>query len=299
MDVERRRLAVSGGELAYVDLGEGPPVLLLHGFPTSSFLWRREVWLLSQGMRVLAPDLLGYGESAAAQGADLSVKAQAGYLRELLGVLGVEELAVVGHQVGGAVALELALEPATGGGPKVTALALVDAVCLGARPLAGMEGLLEAAGRGEPEGALRAVLERAVGRPERRDSAVLEGYLAPWRRDPQALLRAARALGGEPPGRSEEELAALDVPTLVLWGEEDPMLPAALAERLGEVLPDATVALLPGCSHLVNEDAPDTVGPLLFQYLRARYLGVGHRHPEPGPVEVLLAPPGRRAPAGG
>ncbi|HXF57672.1 MAG TPA: alpha/beta fold hydrolase [Actinomycetota bacterium] len=298
MDVERRRLPVSGGELAFVDLGEGPSVLLLHGFPTSSFLWRREVWLLSQGMRVLAPDLLGYGESRAAEGADLSVRAQAGYLRELLGALGVERAAAVGHQVGGAVALELALGAATGGGPRVGALALVDAVCLGARPLAGMEGLL---GPGRPERlerALTAFVERAVGRPERRDPGLLEGYLGPWRRDPGALMRAARALGEEPLGPSEAELAALDVPTLVLWGEEDPFVPAALAERLGEVLPDATVALLPGCSHLVNEDAPDTVGLLLLQYLRARYLGLGHRHPEPGPVEVTLAPPRRRAQGG-
>ena len=60
---ERRRTAVSGGQLAYVDVGDGPPVLLVHGFPTSSYLWRREMWLLAQRMRVVAPDLLGYGES--------------------------------------------------------------------------------------------------------------------------------------------------------------------------------------------------------------------------------------------
>ena len=53
--------AVSGGAMAYVDEGEGPPVVLLHGFPTSSFLWRREIPLLASRMRVIAPDMLGYG----------------------------------------------------------------------------------------------------------------------------------------------------------------------------------------------------------------------------------------------
>ena len=89
LDLERQVFRVSGGELAYVDVGEGPPVLLLHGFPTSAFLWRREIWLLAQGMRVIAPDLLGYGQSAKPADVDLSEPAQAGYVRELLVALSV------------------------------------------------------------------------------------------------------------------------------------------------------------------------------------------------------------------
>jgi 2-hydroxymuconate-semialdehyde hydrolase len=110
MQLDRKRARVSGGELAFVDMGDGPPVLLLHGFPTSSILWRREIWLFAQRMRVIAPDLLGYGESDKPSEADLSELGQEVYVRELLEQLEVRDLAVVGHDIGGVIAQLLALD---------------------------------------------------------------------------------------------------------------------------------------------------------------------------------------------
>src|SRR5205814_9374935 len=78
----KQRFRTSGGELAYVDEGDGPAVVLLHGFPTSSYLWRSFVPPLAARFRVIAPDLLGYGDSAKPVGTDLSMTAQAGYVRE-------------------------------------------------------------------------------------------------------------------------------------------------------------------------------------------------------------------------
>jgi pimeloyl-ACP methyl ester carboxylesterase len=89
---------------------------------------------------------------------------------------------------------------------------------------------------------------------------------------------------------AEACLAGLEIPALVIWGEDDDVVDAAYAERLGDVLPMAAVALLPGCGHHVLADAPETVASLVFQWLRSRYLRVEHRH-EPGPVVVEL---GRR-----
>ena len=76
-----------------------------------------------------------------------------------------------------------------------------------------------------------------------------------------------------------------------MWGEDDPFLPAALAERLGEALPGSMVALLPGCGHLVMEDAPDTVAGLVHQFLRRQYLREEHHHAHDGPVRVFLQRP--------
>ena len=76
-----------------------------------------------------------------------------------------------------------------------------------------------------------------------------------------------------------------------MWGEDDPFLPASLAERLGEAIPGSTVALLPGCSHLVTEEAPQTVGPLIYGYLRLRYLHDEHEHTGTGPIAVSLERP--------
>jgi len=122
----------------------------------------------------------------------------------------------------------------------------------------------------------------------------LRTYVAPWAADPAALFRAARAIDGVGLAGRDADVAGLDLPALVLWGEEDPFLPPALAERLGDLLSGATVALLPGCGHFVNEDAPTTVGPLVYEYLRSVYLHETHGHAGEGPVPVFL----ERPPAG-
>jgi len=127
-----RRLGVSGGELAYRDLGdpEDPAVLLLHGFPASSYLWRNVAPLLEPWMRVIAPDLLGAGDSDKPPDAQLGIEAQARYVRELLGSLGVSSFAAIGQGLGGGVAQLLALE----GG--VRTLVLIDSVAFEAWPSA-------------------------------------------------------------------------------------------------------------------------------------------------------------------
>ena len=127
---ELRRLRVSGGELAFVEMGdpEDPAVLLLHGFPGSSYVWRQFAPLLSPWMHVIAPDLLGCGDSEQPVDADLSVLAQVGYARELLVRLGIERLAVVGHAHGGGVAQLLALD----GG--VETMILLDSIAFDAWP---------------------------------------------------------------------------------------------------------------------------------------------------------------------
>lgn len=90
----------------------------------------------------------------------------------------------------------------------------------------------------------------------------------------------------------EPRLSGLEIPALVIWGEEDEVVDASNAERLGDLLPMAAVALLPGCGHHVLADAPETVASLVFQWLRSRYLKIEHRH-ESGPVVVELGRPGR------
>lgn len=291
LDLEHTIVEVSGGRLAYADLGQGPPVLLLHGFPTSSFLWRREAWLLAQRMRVIVPDLLGYGRSDKPKDTDMSETAQAGYVRELLSVLGIDELAVVGHDLGGAVAQMLALDD----GPGVRALVLLNSACFDAWPIEGVR-MLQATTSGQEtsefvESVVRLTLDLGVAHRGRIDEPTTKGYLDPWLEEPAAFFRAARAITGRGLTGREQELAALDTPAFVIWGEDDPFLDAELAERLGDTIGGSTVALLPGCSHFVNEDAPQTVGPLIYEYLRSRYVGDGHAHAQAGPVQVYLERP--------
>jgi 2-hydroxymuconate-semialdehyde hydrolase len=288
---EERWAPTSGGRMAYVDMGDGRPVVLLHGFPTNSLLWQREAMLLASRLRVIVPDLLGYGASEKPEDADISAPAQARYVSDLVHHCGIERFAVVGHDLGGAVAQLLAL------GGRVEALVLLDTGPADRSPIAGVRALQAARPDQESPGfveeVVRLALDRGIARASATNDALLDGFIRPWRADPAALFRAARGLDGGGPVGLETELSALDIPVFIVWGEEDPYFPPDVGERLGELIPGSMVALLPGCSHFVNLDAPQTVGPLIFEFLRTRYLGERHRHaPDAaGPVPVFLERP--------
>lgn len=279
-ELDLHRVRVSAGDMAYADEGDGPPVLLLHGLPTSSHLWRDLVPMLSIRFRAIAPDLLGYGASDKPADAPLGIEAQARYVRELLTYLGVDRFAVVGHDIGGGIAQLLAVDPG------VEAVALVDAIGFDAWPVDGVRRLQakDEADASLVERFVRGSFDLGMSHREVLSERDLDAYLAPWLADPPALLRVARALDGE----GLRAIPAIDAPSFILWGEDDPFLPASLAERLWEILPEAGVALLPGCGHFVTEDAPETALPILAQFLRNRYLGeTGHDHAG-GPVPVNL-----------
>ena len=287
-----KRLRVSGGELAYRDEGSGPPVVLLHGFPTSSYLWRDLVPALTAHMRVIAPDLLGYGESDQPEDVPLHPRAQARYIGELLHRLEIGRFAAVGHDLGGAIAQVLALE----GG--VRAMALLDSAAFDAWPIEGVRMLQRAKPEEETPEFVASVVELALdlgcsrGGPDDRSVAA---YRRPFStaEGARAFFRAVRAIDGVGLVGRERDIERLDIPALVVWGEEDPYLGPELGERLADLLPQSALVLLPGCSHFVTEDAPETVVTLVSQFLRSRYLGLAHHH-DHGPVTIQLE---RRGPA--
>jgi 2-hydroxymuconate-semialdehyde hydrolase len=296
---EVHRIATSGGELAVAVAGEGPEVLFLHGFPTSSFLWRNlapGVWM--SGTRALVPDLLGYGASEKPDRAELHPRAQARYVREALGKLGVDRYAVVGHDVGGAVAQMLALDH---GGAE--AMVLLDAAAFDAWPIEGVRMLQEATPDQQTAAFAAEVIDLAielgVSHRERLTEEVRTAYRAPFAGDDgaRAFFRAARGIDGVGLVGREADLEALAAPALLLWGEDDPYLGVEVGERLQEAMPTASLAVLPGCSHLLPEDAPETVGPLVAEWLASRYLGRRHGHGDDhghagpsGPVPIEIRP---------
>jgi pimeloyl-ACP methyl ester carboxylesterase len=287
--------ASSGGTLAYTEAGEGKPLLLLHGFPTSSYLWRNLAPLLAQRYWTIVPDLLGYGESAKPEDAELDIRAQARYAGELLDALGVEgELAVLGHDIGGGVAQLLALEG------RASHLVLIDSISFDSWPIEGVR-MIQDADDGSvdaefAENLVTVAIELGIGKPERATPEVIAAYAAPFLRDdgPRALIRAARGIDGEGLVGTEAGLAELGERVLVLWGEDDPYQDQEWALKLSEVIPGSTVGLLPGCSHFLLEDAPETVGPLIYEWLRVRYLREPHHHAGvTTPVQVSLTRPPR------
>lgn len=265
------------GRLAYLDEGEGPVVVLLHGFPMTSFLWREFVPLLAGRFRVIVPDLLGSGDSKPVDGARLDLRAQTDVVAALLADLGVDRFAVVGHGVGGGVAQMLALEVSG-----VDAMVLLDTVAFDTWP---WTDLAEASRDpvttpGSVESTIRSAIGAGLPQGSRLPDDVLEEYLRPWRTD-DGVARFARVVAGiDGRGLAErdDELGAVAFPVLILWGEDDPYAPVEAAEELNEWISTSSLGLLPGCGHFVLEDAIDTIGPMIYEYLRARYLRAPHGH---------------------
>ena len=296
IDLQRRRARVSGVDMAFIEEGdpENPAVVFLHGFPTSSFLWREFVPLFAPWTHVIAPDLLGCGSSGMPEEAELHIRAQAGYIRELLAGLGVDGFAVVGHGHGGGIAQLLSMD----GG--VEAMVLVDSIAFDVWPSETTKALQRSAPEHQRADVVReafdAFFEQAIAKPERRTDDLRDAYVAPFLGEEgvRAFFRGIDAADGLGLTGREDELATLSCPTLILWGEEDPYLPVEVAERLNDAIPTSSLAVLPGCSYLLPEDAPETIAPLAFDYLRSKYLGRPHSHGEPGvvPIQLERRPPG-------
>jgi pimeloyl-ACP methyl ester carboxylesterase len=292
--IDKRRVHVSGGDFAVVDEGDvhAPPVVLLAGGMTSSYAWRRLIPLLSPFMRVIAPDLIGSGDSEAADGADLRLRSHANHVRELLGAVGVDRYALVGHGHGGGVAQLLALDG------DVDALVLIDVIAFDAWPAQRVRGLnarLDQLGPEHVKTWLSEMLDAGTKRAHLTTADVHE-YVRPFA-GPGGLerfRRVAASFDGEGLTDLEPRFAGLEIPVFILWGEEDTFVMPENAERLADVLPWCSVALLPGCGHFLLEDAADTVVPLIFKWLQRQYLKVEHRHEaDAGPVVLSL---GRRPP---
>jgi 2-hydroxymuconate-semialdehyde hydrolase len=298
--VAAQRFRTSGGEIAYVDAGAGPAVVLVHGFPTSSALWRGIGQELTDSFRVIAPDLLGYGRSDMPEHAPLHPRAQAGYVRELLGGLGVERFAVVGHDIGGAVAQLLALE----GG--VDALGLLDSVAFDSWPIEGVRMLQAAQPEQERPEFVASIVDLTFDLGVTRKELLIDGLLAEFREPfttdanaARAFFRAVRGIDGVGLAGRERDLGALDLPSLLVWGEDDPFIGVELADRLAGTLARPALVLLPGCSHFTPLEAADVIAPLLSQFLGAHLLGRSHGH---GPEHAhgsgpILVPLERRGPA--
>jgi pimeloyl-ACP methyl ester carboxylesterase len=245
------------------DEGSGAPVLLLHGFPASGELWDGVAPLLAgAGFRVLVPDLAGYGQSDAPEhGIDMA--AQAGFIVELLDVLGIRRAAVVAHDVGTAAAQILAARAPE----RLRALALIDGVC-------GDEWAMEwvASIRDFDESKadrLARVLARTLREPGLAPEAV-RPMLAHWDGNDGGLrlIRAARALDPSQTAGIAERVRAARIPSLVLWGEEDRYLRAAeVGEPLAFLL-GAELKVLPG-GHFLPLAAPSAVARELVPFLSA------------------------------
>ncbi len=256
-------IRLADASVRFDDTGSGDPVLLLHGFPTTRLLWKRVAPLLVEaGFRVIAPDLVGYGESSCPRALEPDMAKQAGWMLALLDAIRIERAAVVAHDVGTAAAqLLVARAP-----ERARALVLMDGVH-------GAEWAMDAVAPilawREPARLFRVLVRQLrTSGPVRLDEDLAHEVLAPYEGEEGGakLIRAARALDPEQTVEIMPELSARRVPARVLWGEHDAYLSIdAVGRPLAEML-GAELVVLPG-GHFLPLDCPREVAAAVVSFL--------------------------------
>lgn len=270
------RVLSTGLPLHVVSRGSGPPVVLVHGFGASRFTWRSWAPELARGHRVLEIDLKGFGDAPAPRGDEsYSPIDQSHLLRDLVLETGLEGATLVGHSLGAAVALLAALELRDVRPESVAGLVVVAGSCypqdlppyisLARLPWIGPL-VLELAPKGP---LMRRVLREIVHDPSIVTAGMVEGYARPFRRRSarRALVRAARQLVPEGGEALIERYGELEVPALLLWGRQDPVVSLSLGERLERELPRGRLEVLEECGHMVVDEHPGRSLALVREFL--------------------------------
>ena len=267
------RIRTFAGDIAYLRKGQGPALLLLHGIPTSSYLWRDVIDSLALTFDVLAPDLLGYGDSDKRLDADLSIAAQARYMVAVMESLGIHQAAVVGHDIGGGVAQLMAVDEPD----RVARLILIDSIADNNWPVPDIARLKEPAwdqilvDRDLRPG-FRKGLEEGTTQPGVVTDELVNEIARPFsdQGTRRAYLRAARALNSRDLVSRSRHIQDITTPTLILWGANDRFLEPRWAQTLKNKLPDATVEIVDPGGHFLPLDRPDAVSSAILRFLTSR-----------------------------
>jgi pimeloyl-ACP methyl ester carboxylesterase len=276
--IARQSLRLHGHEVSYRTAGErGPLVLLVHGITGSAAAWDLVTELLARDHRVLVPDLLGHGESAKPRG-DYSLGAHAAGLRDLMIALGEERATVVGHSLGGGIAMQFAYQFAerverlalvsSGGLGREVGLLLRAAALPGAAqvlPFVSAPWLLDGG----------AAIARALGKIGLKAgsdlSGMAQGIASLGSREARAAFIATVQSvidpGGQRVNASDRLYLAAEVPTLLVWGERDPMIPVEHAHAAHAAMPGSRLELFEQAGHFPFHDDPVRFAALLGDFI--------------------------------
>jgi pimeloyl-ACP methyl ester carboxylesterase len=269
-------ISLHGRPLSYVQTGSGPLLLLIHGVAGTHENWHAVIEPLAQRYTVLAPDLPGHGASAPG-GGDYSLGSLAAGLRDLLVSLGHDRATLVGHSLGGGIAMQFAYQF-----PELTErLVLVSSGGLGeevsavlrAAALPGADLFIAAtATAGSAVGGALGRGLAAVGlRPSADVAEVARGYASLADRERRAAflatLRAVVSTGGQRVHAGDRLYLSEGMPVLIIWGARDPIIPAHHGEHAHEAMPGSRLEVFDGIGHMPQLEAPGRFIAVLERFL--------------------------------
>jgi len=271
------QLELHGHRVIYRVAGTGPPVVLIHGMVNSSRHWEEVALRLATDHTVIAPDLIGHGDSATPRG-DYSLGAHAAVIRDLLAVIGIERATVVGHSLGGGVAMQffyqfpqrverLALISSGGLGREVSpllrgaALPGASALLWGAAHPRVLDALSGAGERMRQGGSARGVYLQAIARALRplENAEARSAFLH--------TLRSVIDVKGQRVSATDRLYLLECVPTMIIWGERDHTIPIEHGRRAHAAIAGSSFATVPDAAHFPHIENPDAVAALLERFL--------------------------------
>jgi pimeloyl-ACP methyl ester carboxylesterase len=276
-DFELKEVTIHGHRVAYRSAGSGPAIVLVHGITSTSATWERVMPYLAARFTVIAPDLLGHGQSAKPRG-DYSLGAYASGVRDLMVTLGEESATLVGHSLGGGVAMQLAYQFPE----RCERLVLVDSGGLGRE----VNLLLRAATLPLSEVVLPFLAStrlldagRALGRLFGRVGLQAGTDVAEFARghaslaDPEAraafvhTLRTIVDPGGQRVNASDRLYLAENIPFLLVWGERDPIIPVEHGVAAHELVRSSRLEVFEGAGHFPHVDDPQRFLDVLLDFI--------------------------------
>ena len=273
------RVALRDGEMHYVDEGSGPPILFVHGTPTNSYEYRHLIAALSKRFRCIAPDHLGFGESARPRSFAYTPEAHAAVLRELVERLGLDDFTLVVHDFGGPIGLPLITDHPSHS-PHVSRLILMNTwawpldddpkMARGARFIGGAIGrfLYRYA-----NASLRLIMPSAYGDRKKLTPEIHRRYLDVFG-DRDARVLVLHALAKSLLGSRSHYQSLLDrldrlraMPVLIVWGMKDSAFQPYQLDRWRQLLPGAQVETIEGAGHWPHEEEPGRVVAAIERFL--------------------------------
>lgn len=258
-----------GQRVAFEVFGTGAPVVLIHGTPFSSYVWRKIARELARTRQVFLFDLLGYGQSEQRDGQDVSLGVQNELLAALLEHWRLRQPDVIAHDFGGATALRAHFL----NGCEYRRLLLLDAVAVRpwGSPFVQHVRQHEAAFAGMPDylqrAVLRAYIRTAVARPMTDEE--LEPYLAPWLGPvgQPAFYRQIAQMDLRYTDEVQDRHGEIRCPVTILWGTGDAWIPLDQGRELANMIAGSIFEEIPGAGHLIQEEAPEAIVAAALRFL--------------------------------